>query len=176
MGASQPVVDGLRESPLVQEASATAFDGERFGILARVRREANELVEAVFATVTSPGLIVLKPVIYRDGRVHGRLLGVDETLQQTIDTLPAVVDVEVRAVRSVGSEPRGGAWQLTDRQRAALRAALRCGYYAEPRTATTRDVAAALECAPSTASEHLRKAEARLVRGAMTGSTVARDQ
>lgn len=45
-----------------------------------------------------------------------------------------------------------------------LRAALEAGYYAVPREASRADVAAALGCAPSTASEHLRKAERRLVR------------
>jgi predicted DNA binding protein len=56
---------------------------------------------------------------------------------------------------------------LSDRQREAVRAALDIGYYDQPRGATHEDVAAALDCAPSTASEHLRKAEAELVRAAM---------
>ena len=37
------------------------------------------------------------------------------------------------------------------------------GYYDLPREATHADVAERLGCAPGTASEHLRKAEAKLV-------------
>ncbi|WP_370628387.1 helix-turn-helix domain-containing protein [Halorientalis salina] len=51
---------------------------------------------------------------------------------------------------------------LTDRQQEAVRAAIDHGYYEVPRSGSVEDVAAALDCAPSTASNHLRKAEARL--------------
>ncbi|MFD1514407.1 helix-turn-helix domain-containing protein [Halomarina rubra] len=50
---------------------------------------------------------------------------------------------------------------LTERQREVLDAAVATGYYATPRTATAEDVANRVGCAPSTASEHLRKLEAR---------------
>ena len=56
---------------------------------------------------------------------------------------------------------------LTARQRAAVRAALDLGYYDVPREADHEAVADAIDCAPSTAAEHLRKAEATLLRGAM---------
>lgn len=52
---------------------------------------------------------------------------------------------------------------LSERQREALRAALELGYYDTPREATHADVAAELDCAPNTASEHLQKGEAKLV-------------
>jgi predicted DNA binding protein len=53
---------------------------------------------------------------------------------------------------------------LTDRQRAALDAAVEVGYYEVPREGSVADVAAALDCAHSTAGELLRKAEAAVVR------------
>ncbi len=56
------------------------------------------------------------------------------------------------------------------RQRAAVRAAVDLGYYDQPRRATHGDVAERLGCAASTASEYLRKAEAKLVRAAMVGA------
>jgi predicted DNA binding protein len=52
---------------------------------------------------------------------------------------------------------------LTERQREALTAAVTHGYYDIPREADHEDVAAAMDCAPSTASEHLRKAEAMVM-------------
>jgi hypothetical protein len=38
-------------------------------------------------------------------------------------------------------------------------------YYDSPRRATGEDVAAVMDCAPSTAAKHLRKAESKLVTG-----------
>ena len=59
---------------------------------------------------------------------------------------------------------------MTDRQLEAVATAVEIGYYAVPREAGLADVAAALGCAESTASNLLRKAEAsvmgRLVDGA----------
>jgi len=58
---------------------------------------------------------------------------------------------------------------LSDRQREATDAALDLGYYEIPREADHRDVASALDCAPSTTAEHLRKAEAKLVESILDG-------
>ena len=57
---------------------------------------------------------------------------------------------------------------LTERQREVLEAAVTVGYYATPRTGTAEDVAEAVGCAPSTASEHLRKIESRLFTSLVT--------
>lgn len=46
---------------------------------------------------------------------------------------------------------------------AYIQAALSLGYYEVPRTASHEDVAEELDCAPSTAAEHLRKAEATVI-------------
>ncbi|NEU57192.1 helix-turn-helix domain-containing protein [Halorussus sp. MSC15.2] len=51
----------------------------------------------------------------------------------------------------------------TERQQEAVETAVAVGYYDVPRTATHEDVAAELACAPSTASEHLRKAESKVL-------------
>ncbi|NIW27840.1 MAG: helix-turn-helix domain-containing protein, partial [Actinobacteria bacterium] len=77
---------------------------------------------------------------------------------------PEAVSVEVREIGAV-SGPNPAA-RLSDRQREAVEAGLELGYYEVPRAATHRDVADRLGCSPSTASEHLQKAEAKLVRAA----------
>ncbi|MFC6975764.1 helix-turn-helix domain-containing protein [Halomicroarcula sp. GCM10025709] len=59
--------------------------------------------------------------------------------------------------------------RLSDRQREAVEAALSLGYYDIPRTATHEAVADALDCAPSTAAEHLRKAESRVLHALFDG-------
>lgn len=82
-----------------------------------------------------------------------------------IETVPDGVTVTVEAVggREVADESLLG--RLTERQRAAVTAALDCGYYDVPHRTTTEDVARALDCAPSTAAEHLQRAEAAVLRG-----------
>ncbi|PSP27438.1 hypothetical protein BRC65_05590 [Halobacteriales archaeon QH_2_65_14] len=81
-----------------------------------------------------------------------------------MDHFPSSVDVEVHAITGTIPQPETAAEQLSERQREALRVALAVGYYDSPRRATHEDVADRLDCAPSTASEHLQKAEATLVR------------
>ncbi|MEF8839041.1 MAG: helix-turn-helix domain-containing protein [Haloarculaceae archaeon] len=168
-GAQAPVVEALAAAPLVQEVSASGFDDNRFGLLVRLERGGDPFVERLFAAITSPGLIVTKPIVYRDGQVRARLLGTDETLSAVLEQIPGPIDVTVEAIRPLQDDPRAGFQGLTAGQRAALRAAIDLGYYENPREATHDDVAAALGCASSTASEHLRKAEARLARGAVLG-------
>ncbi len=51
---------------------------------------------------------------------------------------------------------------LSARQREAARVALAVGYFDTPRGATIEDVANELDCATSTAAEHLQKAESRV--------------
>lgn len=58
---------------------------------------------------------------------------------------------------------------LTAHQREAVEAALALGYYDIPRESSQEDIAAAIDCAPSTAAEHLRKAEGKLVQSAFDG-------
>ncbi|MFQ3294867.1 MAG: putative DNA binding protein [Halobacteriales archaeon] len=56
---------------------------------------------------------------------------------------------------------------ISERQRVAVLAALELGYYDTPRRATHEEVADAIWVAPSTVSEHLQKAELKLVRATM---------
>uniref|UniRef100_UPI001939C836 helix-turn-helix domain-containing protein n=1 Tax=Halobellus captivus TaxID=2592614 RepID=UPI001939C836 len=52
---------------------------------------------------------------------------------------------------------------LTDRQREVLETARELGYYEIPRRTSVREIADELSCSKSTAANHLRKAESRLV-------------
>lgn len=72
------------------------------------------------------------------------------TIERVTERLPAL-----ESLRSL----------LTDRQREILDAAIESGYYTVPRQVTSTEVADAVGCAPSTASEHLRKIEARVLTG-----------
>ena len=120
----------------------------------------------LFDLFTREGLIVVKPIVYRDGAVHATWVGESDVLQATIASMPEVVEVEIEAVGGLTGGNGSILETLSVRQREALEAALEVGYYDRPRAATHEDVARAMECAPSTASEHLLKAESKVVRAA----------
>lgn len=97
-----------------------------------------------------------------DGSYTFTLVGRDADIQAAVDAVPDGVRVEIESVGGRRVAAEGVVDQLTARQRDAVGAALELGYYAVPRRATTEDVARELDCATSTAAEHLRKAEARV--------------
>lgn len=119
----------------------------------------------MFGSLTAGTVVIVPPIVYReDGWVTLSLFGPDEDLQEAIDRIPEPVEVQVEAVSGLDSVAAAVETRLTDRQREAVEAALDLGYYEVPRTAGHEDVAAELGCAPSTAAEHIRKAEAAVLR------------
>lgn len=100
-----------------------------------------------------------------DGSYTFTVVGRDADIQAAVDGVPAGARVEIESVGGTKVATDGVVDRLSDRQRDAVRTALRLGYYDTPRGATTEDVADELGCATSTAAEHLRKAESNVVRG-----------
>jgi hypothetical protein len=119
----------------------------------------------LFEIGTIPELLPLFPIQYHpDGSLTARVLGPMERLQTAVEAVPDGVETSIERVGEydLGRPPIPPG--LPPRQREALRVALELGYYEIPREASRGDVAERLGCAPSTASEHLQKAERRLVR------------
>jgi hypothetical protein len=123
-------------------------------------------------------LVVVPPICFdSDAGMDLTLVGDGEDIQTVLADIPDAVDVTVRRVGRY--DRRGGttAAVLSDRQLDALGHALAIGYYELPREGTLRDVADALDCAESTASELLRRAERSVLShalaryGGQTGST-----
>ena len=63
-----------------------------------------------------------------------------------------------------GSTGRGRAAELTDRQREILESALRQGYYDDPRATSGSELADRFDVSSSTLHQHLRAAEAKVIR------------
>lgn len=147
----------------VQRLDATAVGERRFIALLVLEPTAIQLMAEVFAAMTRTGLVVTTPVVYRDGCVQTRAVGTAAALQRAVSAFPADVTVDVDAVGEFDWSRERSVSRLSDRQREAVLAALDLGYYETPRQATHEDVAAELDCAPNTASEHLQKAEATLL-------------
>lgn len=98
-----------------------------------------------------------------------------ETVRDIVDDLERTFDsVEVRrlaqAPESDGEDAvsvdRG---RLTDRQREVMRTAHEMGYFEYPRDSNATEVAAELDIAPSTFSEHLAAAQGKLMDAVLDG-------
>lgn len=158
----EPYRNALEQADTVAEYAITTRPDASFYLYVRDNPSASdrELVDAF----TQAGLVVVSPIAYRgDGTVTLTLVGPGQTVQRALDAVPPDITVDVREVGEYDSRRLDTGSSLTDRQFAAVAAAVDCGYYENPRRGTTEDVAEELGCAPSTAAEHLRKAEARVM-------------
>ncbi|OAQ52349.1 bacterio-opsin activator [Natrinema mahii] len=113
--------------------------------------------------LTDGSLVVLPPLEYRsDWTVRFSVVGEPADLRAALEGMPDGIETTVDRVGEYdGADAAVGA--LTARQRETLRVARELGYFEVPRAAGVEDVAAELDCAPGTAAEHLRKAEATVV-------------
>lgn len=146
-------VDSIERSTLVEATAGT------YGF---VYQSEYELAEAVLELVEEARVIFLPPVtFFETGRVRFKAVGESTALSELYAGLSRVLETTIERVQPF--RRHGSTARLTDRQQAALTAAVEVGYYAVPRTGDTEAVAAALNCEPSTAGELIRKAEARVI-------------
>lgn len=167
-GDADAFVDDLGDSSVVVEFELTRIDDDRFYLLVVGRPSEAPLFQQILASVSRMGLIVLTPVVYREGRVHFRIVGESDVLQSMVDAVPSGFDLDIHEIGTFPDATTAPTSVLSERQRTAVAAALELGYYESPRRATHADVAEQLGCAPNTVTEHLQKAEAKLIRTAMT--------
>jgi hypothetical protein len=114
--------------------------------------------------VLEPGLVVALPIVFHeDGSATAAFVGPSESVQESLDALADSVGVSVEAVTTYGRHAPEVGGALTDRQLAAVEAAVDLGYYGSTRDASVAEVGEELGCAASTAAEHLRRAEAKVM-------------
>lgn len=119
---------------------------------------------------TEQSLTMIPPVDVEAGyRFVFRLLGRSDDLQQAVTDASEQLPLDVERIGDYNQPDERITASLTNRQIEAVETAISTGYYSIPREGTAEDVAAALGCAPSTASEHLRKAESAIVRAVFEG-------
>ena len=152
--AATEAIDSLLASHFVEGADGT---------YAFLQQDDYEFSAAILETIVDARVIFLPPVVFLDtGAVRFEAVGEPTALSTFHERLSALGTLSIERVHEF--ERRAAPSRLTDRQRAALAAAVDCGYYEVPREGSVADVAAALECSSSTAGELLRKAEAAVVK------------
>jgi len=166
-GEAEQFAAAAPETAAVESVTLSATDGPWTYALVEVRPRATPLFDAVRRARTRAGLVVRKPIVYRDGDMRFRVVGDAEALQAALAAAPDSMALQVETVETFHGALDHPASRLSERQREALATAHDLGYYDRPRGATHADVAAAMDCAPSTASRHLQRAEAKLVDAAM---------
>jgi predicted DNA binding protein len=144
--------------PQVEEWTTTAAE-EGFYIYVRTQLRARE--QQYREALDRDAVLVVPPVELRSDRtVRQTMVGHSDALSAAIEALPSSVDIEVLRT---GTYDRSRGTQVSERQREALAAAWDAGYYAVPREGDIEAVARALDCATSTASDLLRRAERQIV-------------
>ena len=158
------------------EAYETIFDADHAveeydiaeagaGFFCYVRQRLGASGLTTFEAFQQETIVVVPPFELRpDGTMRCTVVGSPEDLQAVIDGVPDGMTVEVLRVGDHAGGPIG---DLSTRQRDAIQVAWDRGYYEVPRSGGIEEVAGALDCAVSTASDLLRRAESRLVANAL---------
>jgi len=162
-GDPERLAGALAAHEEVIECELVHAEGDHGVVYAHAESTETEL--AMQATLSAGSLVTMPPIaVYPDGSVVFRVVGEQGDLQSAVEAVSADLPATVERLGDYDRPPERVAAALTDRQAELVRTALSVGYYDVPRTATHEDVADAADCAPSTASEHLRKAEAAVLR------------
>lgn len=118
----------------------------------------------MFGALTQGRLVVHHPIEWtEDGSSFVSVVGTPAEIQAAAEDVPDPVSVTVHQIGGIEGTTEAVEGVLTDRQRLAVERALALGYYAIPREASLEDIAEELGCARSTAAEHLRKSEAKVL-------------
>ncbi|MEZ3117982.1 helix-turn-helix domain-containing protein [Halobaculum sp. MBLA0147] len=158
-GDRQRYEQTIDEVPQVEEWTTTKFEDEGFYVYVRTQLRTRE--QQYRQALDRDAVLVVPPVELRSDRtVRQTIVGQGDSLSAAIEALPDNVDIEVLRT---GTYNRSRGARVSSRQREALIAAWEAGYYEVPREGDIEAVAGALDCATSTASDLLRRAERQIV-------------
>lgn len=138
------------------------------GFFVYLRRELGAQGLSLLEALSRKTIVVVPPIEVRSNRtIVLTIVGHPTDLGAVLEGAPEGASIDV--LRVYGGVATNSA-RLTDRQRQAIRAAWEAGYYDVPRRNGIETVAEELDCAVSTASEILRRAEMRLVEHALASA------
>ena len=159
----EPYERALEGVESVRWYDLTPVDGDSFYVYICQETRAEDVTwRQAFADLN---VVPVPPVVYdSDANFRLTVVGTGDHLRALLSDLPDDIDVTVEAIGEYDRRHAPVAGELTDRQLEAVATAVELGFYEVPRDAGVADVAAALDCAESTASALLRKAEAGVMR------------
>ncbi|SDR28442.1 helix-turn-helix domain-containing protein [Natronobacterium texcoconense] len=161
-GEPDPYESFLEGRDAVREYDVTPTDD---GFFLYLRRELGSEGTSLLNALAQETVVVVPPIDVRSDRtMRMTLVGHPSDLGAVLEETPEGVALDVRQVRNDLTVDGAG---LSERQEKALEVARELGYYEVPRRNGIEAVADELECAVSTASELLRRGEARAVDSAL---------
>jgi len=157
---TDPLRDALEDHDDVLSYELVTEDSRMYTFAHVTERETlTQLLE-----VTEEHALLLDPPFrYTDDGIRVTVAGSDDSLQSAFAKVSRRIDVEVESTGVYVPDEPDYLERMTDRQYEAVVTAYDLGYYETPRTVSFEEVADDLGCAPSTANELLRRAEAELV-------------
>lgn len=156
-----------RDTPGIDNITLSNADCAISYALLEARSSAIPFFKTMVAAVAHVGMIMRRPLVYRNNRSHGHVVGKPAPLQAMFDEVPDGIDVQITTIGQFPCATVDRSRQLTNRQREVIETAVAMGYYEQPRQITHQDIADELRCGLSTVTEHLQKAEDKLVRSAI---------
>lgn len=162
-GDEDRVRTALNGSNGVRTVQTEPVTDATFNLLVTLDPSTVPLLRDAFGAITQEGMVVAKPVVYRDGRVRSRIVGSSAALQAAIGEFPSDIELEIDTIGEYDRRRDAPLSMLSDRQREAVVTAFTHGYYDHPRETTHEELADRMGCAPNTVSDHLQKAERKIV-------------
>jgi predicted DNA binding protein len=155
--------EGASKTEGIDNCSFACTDETISYALVSARPAAMPFLSTFIAVIARAGLVVRKPLVYRDKRSYARVVGEPAPLQEAIDDTPTGIKVEIQQIGQYPSRAENPWMGLSDRQQETIKTALQLGYYKQPREATHAEIAAEMGCAPNTVTIHLQRGEAKII-------------
>lgn len=138
---------------------------KKYSILSQATDRAEVITWAqqssIIDSIIKKNCVFVGPTIVKDGIENWHIMApTREDLQDAVSGLEQCAEIAYIRNREAGL---GMSADLTEKQAAVLKAAMEMGYFDSPRVASIKDVAARVGVSPSTAVEHLRKAEKKVL-------------
>jgi len=109
-------------------------------------------------------LLLQPPIrIVEDGNLCVKLIGSEAEFGQAYEDASEAMDVHLNRIGSAGPEADDLIEELTQTEQRVLSAAVRLGYFENPRQANYDDIADAVDCSKATVGHHIRNAQASLM-------------
>lgn len=161
-GDAERFASRLEQIDDVERYDLTGVSDETF--YAYLLCDLNGPARRVFGALTQGRLVVNHPIEWTEnGSSLVSLVGTSDEIQAAIEDIPDPISVTMHQIGGLQQATEAVEGLLSDRQRAAVKTALSLGYYERPRDATLEDIAEQMGCAPSTAAEHVRKSESKVL-------------
>lgn len=163
-GDTSVFVDAARGTDGIEDVAAPTSTGGSGFVLVTANPDALPFFRTFLVLTARAGLLVRSPVVYSDFETRGEVVGDASALQTAVDAAPRTIDVTIENIGSRPSQRTDPFFELSNRQREAVFTAFEHGYYRHPRETTHAELAEELGCAANTVSEHLQKAEVKLIK------------